>query len=372
MLGVKRDDARYYKDDCDEKLEFSEELTILSSSLLRDLLKLEGIQEECKAFLVYHIDQKKINCKWTLAPKAPKEKDEKDEKDDDKDVKRGTYGAVRQACCDNDCGYAVKIDKNGYNCNEVNHHIKLSETGIAPRLYEVWRCVNSSGKTVFTILIMDRLWMTLLDFLISPNTRVEQAKDAIQQIPSLISSMFSKGFVHNDVHLDNFMLDVHGRLYIIDFGKSEKVRGHKSNSDLILLTQHLYEMPVLQLLQNSDNRARTAELYKLVEQEKEQLEREKGRTIVLGDRKKEDNKYKEDKEIIFAEKRPDWADREKNVVCNQKNLEKIIAFIEKDPILELGKNDDTIIDAIQNFKKITLTDECKTAIYHYLLEKFGV
>jgi len=106
MLGVKRDDARYYKDDCDEKLEFSEELTILSSSLLRDLLKLEGIQEECKAFLVYHIDQKKINCKWTLAPKAPKEKDEKDEKDDDKDVKRGTYGAVRQACCDNDCGYA--------------------------------------------------------------------------------------------------------------------------------------------------------------------------------------------------------------------------------------------------------------------------
>lgn len=379
MLGVKRDDARYYKDDCDEKLEFKEDKMILSSSLLNQLIELEGIKEECKAFLVYNVyDREKIDCKWTLAPKAKdedKDEKEKEEKEDEKDVKRGTYGAVRQACCDNDCGYAVKIDKNGYNCNEVNHHIKLSESGIAPRIYEVWRCVNSSGKTEFTILIMDRLWMTLLDFLISPNTKVDQAKDAIRQIPSLIASMFAKGIVHNDVHLDNFMLDVKGRLYIIDLGKSQKVRGHNQNSDLILLTQHLYEMPVLQLLQNSDNRNRTADLYKLVAQFKEDLEREKGRTIVLGGiGKKEDNKKeKEDKkERIFAEKRPDWADRGRNVVCNQKNLEKIIAFIEKDSILELGKNDDTIIQAIQNFKKVTLTDECKTAIYQQLLEKFGV
>jgi len=142
MWAAKQDDSRYYKDDCDEKLEFKEELMILSSSMLMKLIQLEGIEEDCKAFLVYHIDQKKIDCNWTL---------------DQEDVKRGTYGAVRQACCDNDCKYVVKIDKNGYNCNEVNHQIKLSKIGIAPSIYEVWRCMNSSGATLFTILIMDRL-----------------------------------------------------------------------------------------------------------------------------------------------------------------------------------------------------------------------
>ena len=55
MWGVKRDDARYYKDDCDEKLEFKEDKMILSSSLLNQLIELEGIKAECKAFLVYNI-----------------------------------------------------------------------------------------------------------------------------------------------------------------------------------------------------------------------------------------------------------------------------------------------------------------------------
>jgi len=73
--------------------------------------------------------------------------------------------------------------------------------------------------------ITDKLEITLKRFFINELSKKNPDESLLdkyfRKCISMIHKLYENGIWHNDAHLDNFMLDKKGKLYIIDFGLSE-------------------------------------------------------------------------------------------------------------------------------------------------------
>lgn len=363
----------HYKEDCKENPNYDTDSknTILTSTILRDLIMYENrrIQQshkdpfeifklidlqDCNVILFYKNEEK--NCVWTL--------------EKHQNVKRGSNAAVYQSCCDEKCDYAVKIDTNGYNCNEVNSHIKMSVIEVAPKLYEVWKCVGLDGITKFTILIMDRLEKTLYEYLTDNTTSQVDANTVISKIPDLITKMFNGGVTHNDLHLENFMLDKSNNLYIIDYGWSNPATGIIPSDDYKVMAEHLHEANIIRVLQNIENVNRTRKLYTLVEQYYKELQREKGRSVTIGKKKIEKDEIKKSSFISPQQHLPQlplpqWVTNNLGTCPLDSINTKIVNMINKKLETEFIVEENDIATFLEKYTK-NLSDDCKYTLFKYI------
>ena len=209
----------YYKDDCKEQKSFRP--SILSPVILKDIQKFEVERQvdrlkpkfdfsECKTWNVYKLSD---ICSCNMGKHN-----------------NGNYGDVWSYKCE--CEYVIKLDRNGYNCNEVNHHIKMAELGVAPPLYEVWRCINDSHQTKATILIMKKLDKTLLEWMESTDVNQEELIFSVfSKLEEKVRLMHSNNVIHYDLKADNIMIDKN-EPYIIDFGLSKPIEEHINKTNI--------------------------------------------------------------------------------------------------------------------------------------------
>jgi len=204
----------YYKDDCQEKKSFTP--SILSPTILKDIDNFEKTRLEdtlkpkfnfsdCKTWNVYKLSD---ICSCNMGKHN-----------------KGNYADVLSYKCE--CEYVIKLDRNGYNCNEVNHHIRMAELGVAPPLYEVWRCMNDTHETKATILIMKKLDKTLLEWLESIDVvnQEELIFSVFSKLEEKVRVMHENDIIHYDLKVDNIMID-NDEPYIIDFGLSKSKEQH--------------------------------------------------------------------------------------------------------------------------------------------------
>ena len=136
------------------------------------------------------------------------------------DPQQGKYSSAYTSCCKDDCKYILKIDKHNYNCKEVYIHLLLSNIGIAPTLYEVWKVKNSEKKDISAIFIMQKLDNNLYDLIV--NLSKEEISRIYDDLIKMLTTLYQHKIKHGDLHLHNIMTDSSGKLYLIDFGLSSK------------------------------------------------------------------------------------------------------------------------------------------------------
>lgn len=203
-----------YKKSCDENIIFSDEN-------FEELKKYEEIFLDC-------------NCEKILLYSSSKNKCSNNYYKNSSQSKRGLYGEVFRACCDENCEFILKVDKNGYNCREVISQLEASQTGLSPKIHEVWRCIKNK-KDIATIIIMDKLDITLEDFLKDEKNK-KFVNEIIDKVFSLLDNLHKIKIIHNDTHLQNFMIKIDKeeiKLFIIDFGKSEKTNSFFKIDEMI-------------------------------------------------------------------------------------------------------------------------------------------
>ena len=204
----------------DERFNFrySENDIIINNEVLTDIYQKENIGDcKCDSWLIYK-DEDDINMDKFMTGDM---------------IGKGLYGKVFDLCDKDDmkdCKYVIKFDKNGYNCNEISIQIFLGKTGIAPKIYEVWRCLNTKKKTVHSIIVMEKCDISLMDLLTSKELcdyyQNRYGRDIINNLfRKLIKSLREindSDIIHNDNHLGNFMIKGDD-IKIIDFGLSSIV-----------------------------------------------------------------------------------------------------------------------------------------------------
>ena len=229
----------YYKEDCKTTLSFKEGFILDQNILLqlkekeeKRVKELEELKKKDIKDLSHEEYQKsiKINkpaflfddkCKvWNVWNMKVEEKCDKWTIENDKVSNYGSYGSVHSTCCDSKCEYVLKFDSNGYNCNEVNNHLKLAEHRIAPPLYEVWKCLGENKKANASILIMKKLDKTFMEWALGRPTPEDIAK-IVEKLKEKVDKMHQLGIVHHDLHTENIMID-NGEVYLIDFGRSSE------------------------------------------------------------------------------------------------------------------------------------------------------
>lgn len=148
------------------------------------------------------------------------------------------YGDIYQACCKNDCNYVLKFIKfTGGTVNkdsiekEIYYQKKFSELDLAPNVKESWFC-ESGG-----VIIMPGMRETLKNFIIREED-IDKIEDSIREALTLLFFLHKKGYYHGDSHLNNFMFDKNGKLYLIDMGNSgtlsENKNGIKDDNNILL------------------------------------------------------------------------------------------------------------------------------------------
>lgn len=147
------------------------------------------------------------------------------------------FGSIYYTCCDEEdkppkkCNHITKIVKfnnrqdflNFYN--EITAHQIAAKAGLAPAIVKVY-LTEKQG-----IIIMQKMKETLFELILRnielfitlkiPEERVRViARGWATEIGKLLIRFHELGLLHNDAHANNFMLDDKGKLYMIDFGRT--------------------------------------------------------------------------------------------------------------------------------------------------------
>jgi thiamine kinase-like enzyme len=147
------------------------------------------------------------------------------------------FGSIYYTCCDEEnkppknCNHITKIVKfnsrreylNFYD--EITAHQIAAKARLAPAIVKVY-LTEKQG-----IIIMQKMKETLWELmrrniglfvtLKIPEERVREiASGWATEVGKLIVELHHLGMLHNDTHANNFMLDDKGKLYMIDFGRT--------------------------------------------------------------------------------------------------------------------------------------------------------
>lgn len=142
-----------------------------------------------------------------------------------KEISAGQNGHIYEKICkENDCEYVVKIivEKQGYTNkkdieNEIIMQNKCSEEKLCIKVE-----YNSFGKNC-GIIIMKRLEKTLLTAITEMKNDIDKKK-IIELAINMITDLHKNArIIHNDCHLENYMIDKDNNLFFIDMGISEDI-----------------------------------------------------------------------------------------------------------------------------------------------------
>lgn len=104
---------------------------------------------------------------------------------------------------------------------KIQLYLSSSNIAIAPIIFN-WSILQT--ETIFStkenpltdIIIMQKLETTLID-------KCRQDKSYVGNVLEIIQTMHDNGVAHCDLHSRNIMIDLNGKAYVIDFGKSKFV-----------------------------------------------------------------------------------------------------------------------------------------------------
>jgi hypothetical protein len=356
--------------------------TIINKSILDDIYKRENIHDcQCDTLLVYKDEnQREFNIN-NMMPGIL--------------IGQGLYGKVFDLCEKDemkDCQYVIKYDKNGYNCNEISIQILLGKTGIAPKIYEVWRCLNKDRKTRHSITVMEKCDISLMDILKSRNTcqlyKNKYGEDIVGKLfinlINILREINDAGIYHNDNHLDNFMLK-DDQIKIIDFGQSCIRQTCSANmSDIDNLVSNTFTVENISKLIHSEcgyefldllsNYITDKDLKKYTERNYFKKMREEHLRIREIEEKFREESIREEK---LKEKSviPLWADKDyKLSMISSKDINKIERLYEKKLKDELDEegifNVSNLIDAIKGMKQLRTDDEKHIVYKKYIEDKY--
>jgi hypothetical protein len=111
---------------------------------------------------------------------------------------------------------------------EVDASVLASEIGIGPVVYETGVCRSAMKAGVYEkfdigIIVMEFLETTLYDFFRKyPEDFILKFFIFRLEILCHVKKAYKHGMYHEDLHLNNMMIDERGRIRIIDWGKSDK------------------------------------------------------------------------------------------------------------------------------------------------------
>jgi serine/threonine protein kinase len=117
--------------------------------------------------------------------------------------------------------YYVKVyslNKEELKDNEYNLTYLASTLNLAPTVVEYLQ------DDKYNYLIIQKLVMTLEDFINSTsdlNEKVDTVKKVLPELISILTVLHDNSILHNDSTTSNFMIDAAGRYKLIDFGDSE-------------------------------------------------------------------------------------------------------------------------------------------------------
>ena len=138
-----------------------------------------------------------------------------------KSIGAGQYGATFMACNLGSCEYILKVQLADISFKrEVYALYDLNDWEYSPRIYDAWTCM---GVGFIVLEKMESIKKCL--------PRLSKA-DIKQQIDTMVSQLYTKNWIHNDIHPGNVMCK-NGHLALIDFGAavkmedSDKVHGFK-------------------------------------------------------------------------------------------------------------------------------------------------
>lgn len=124
---------------------------------------------------------------------------------------------------------------------EMQNYV-YDKTGFTTPIYQVF---TSKDKIMF---VTDRLDITLFRFLfnelIKEQPDIQKIQRLFRECIYMIHTLYENNIAHNDAHLNNFMLDEHGKLYMIDFGKTSKIGKNDNKNELLI---HEYEFIAISL-----------------------------------------------------------------------------------------------------------------------------
>ena len=98
---------------------------------------------------------------------------------------------------------------------------KAAAAGLSPWVADYWVCADP----LLGVIVMPRLWETLGEAVIGLGDNDALRKKYFADAYAILRSLNHIGIWHGDAHLENFMVDRAGRLYIIDFGQAETIPG---------------------------------------------------------------------------------------------------------------------------------------------------
>lgn len=141
---------------------------------------------------------------------------------------KGVYGELYKVCVKDDddtCEkYVLKvITRDGLSNDDTfteqfNREIKLqqlaSQNNISPKIIDYW--INHTGGYI----VMDRLYVPLKDVILLEGFTIHLAVYLVE----LILKLHEMDIQHGDTHIDNFMFDDKGNIYIIDFGNARIIK----------------------------------------------------------------------------------------------------------------------------------------------------
>jgi serine/threonine protein kinase len=112
-----------------------------------------------------------------------------------------------------------------YFATEVYYNVKLSETGVAPDVFDWGMCYHevppNDNDWGFLFMVSERVGTTLEEHLkLHPFTNELAVSLAVT-----IDRMLNEGVSHGDLHPRNIMVDDQGAIRIIDYGRAVKAKG---------------------------------------------------------------------------------------------------------------------------------------------------
>ena len=117
----------------------------------------------------------------------------------------------------------------------------ISKVDVGPKIYEVFKCCKNDN-VCYTGFVMDKLKITLYDFITKHNPTKKQLKIIYEAVKYKVNRLHKAGIYHHDLHLRNIMLDYNNIPYIIDYGNSfdiislEPSLEHWSNNIISLIS----------------------------------------------------------------------------------------------------------------------------------------
>jgi tRNA A-37 threonylcarbamoyl transferase component Bud32 len=144
-------------------------------------------------------------------------------------IGNGSYGSVYSFDSVSHAKYALKVvhftplskPKKYLNIiNEIKIGRLMGDMGVGPKIHNVYRCNENGGVKVMTVMQL----MSMGDIETFCRTRILTDRH-IDRILLKLDKMHLAGFVHNDLHSGNIMVDRHRGgfdFYIADFGFANK------------------------------------------------------------------------------------------------------------------------------------------------------